>query len=83
MTKAEKADRRAARKQAFDHFRRVMRRPMGLYATNGQLDAAARKMVDKYFADQGEAPMKPVHDWEQYPKGFAPPPVKKVVETAA
>lgn len=55
MTKEDKRDRRAARKQAEDHFRPILRRRMGMYATNRQIEAAVKTVVNAYFSAQVRA----------------------------
>ena len=52
MTAEEKRDRRQARRDLEKLMLRIATRRMGLFATTGQLKAAARTLTDRYFAEQ-------------------------------
>jgi hypothetical protein len=52
MTADEKRDRRRARQQLEKVFRPHVTRNMGLYATNHQITAAVKTLVDRYYAEQ-------------------------------
>jgi hypothetical protein len=58
MTAEEKRDRRKARQEVEAAFRPLMRRRMGLYGTNRQIEAAVKLMADRYYAEQ----IKPTAD---------------------
>jgi hypothetical protein len=52
MTSEDKRDRRKARQEVEAAFRSLLRRRMGLYATNRQIEAAVKVMADRYYAEQ-------------------------------
>ncbi len=52
MTAEEKRDRREARRELQTAFRRIVVRRIGLFATNGQIEASVKIMVDRYYAEQ-------------------------------
>lgn len=60
MTKEEKKDRRRARHELQQRFRRDGMRKMGLYSTTPQIKAGIRILVDRYIAGMPELELPPL-----------------------